>query len=324
MTNGHGKQQHNSVSDESSQAPVLEETEHYTGLNRLFHSDALQAILRHIDDGTLSEFFDDWKWIFSFSRKYKWIIVFYTLAGCGVIEQGGQKVMLTRGQALIMDCRSPQSYGTAPGHDHWYHLWTHVDGGGVSIAAQELGYPRLVPVPVALSRVKPYFDVLFDLLETEDIENTERCGLAVHGLMCELICASHHTVTDMEADPVSLVRDHIASHFAERLTLDDLARVAAVSPSHLIRLFKQRMGTTPHDYLMRYRISRAKELLAETTLTSAAIAERVGFRSESNFSYRFTEMVGQGPRAYRQGWIGIIYTPGRIAQTAKNGAVGCG
>jgi AraC-like DNA-binding protein len=228
-------------------------------------------------------------------------IVFYTLAGCGVVEQGGQKVMLTRGQALIMDCRSPQSYGTAPGHDHWYHLWTHVDGGGVSIAAQELGYPRLVPVPVALSRVKPYFDVLFDLLETEDIENTERCGLAVHGLMCELICASHHTVTDVEADPVSLVRDHIASHFAERLTLDDLARVAAVSPSHLIRLFKQRMGTTPHDYLMRYRISRAKELLAETTLTSAAIAERVGFRSESNFSYRFTEMVGQGPRAYRQG-----------------------
>ena len=228
-------------------------------------------------------------------------IVFYTLAGCGVIEQGGQKVMLTRGQALIMDCRSPQSYGTAPGHDHWYHLWTHVDGGGVSIAAQELGYPRLTPIPVALSRVKPYFDVLFDLLETEDIENTERCGLAVHGLMCELICASHHTVTDMEADPVSLVRDHIASHFAERLTLDDLARVAAVSPSHLIRLFKQRMGTTPHDYLMRYRISRAKELLAETTLTSAAIAERVGFRSESNFSYRFTEMVGQGPRAYRQG-----------------------
>ena len=62
-------------------SPAPGETEHYTGLNRLFHSDALQAILRHIDDGTLSEFFDDWKWIFSFSRKYKWIIVFYTAVG---------------------------------------------------------------------------------------------------------------------------------------------------------------------------------------------------------------------------------------------------
>lgn len=53
----------------------------YTGLNRLFHSDALQELIRRIDDGTLSEFIDDWKWIFSFSRKYKWIVVFYTLVG---------------------------------------------------------------------------------------------------------------------------------------------------------------------------------------------------------------------------------------------------
>ena len=81
MTNGHGKQQHNSVSDESSQAPVLEETEHYTGLNRLFHSDAIQELIRRLDDGTFADFIDDWKWIFSFSRKYRWIILFYTLVG---------------------------------------------------------------------------------------------------------------------------------------------------------------------------------------------------------------------------------------------------
>ncbi len=45
-------------------------------------------------------------------------IVFYTLGGAGVVRQGGQEVMLTKGQALLMDCRSPQSYGTAPGHGH--------------------------------------------------------------------------------------------------------------------------------------------------------------------------------------------------------------
>jgi AraC family transcriptional regulator len=52
---------------------------------------------------------------------------------------------------------------------------------------------------------------------------------------------------------------------------------------------------------MRHRITRAKELLAETTLTSASIAQQVGFTTESNFSYRFKQMVGQSPRAYRQG-----------------------
>ena len=228
-------------------------------------------------------------------------IVFYTLGGRGVVRQGGQEVVLERGQALLMDCRSPQSYGTAPGYSHWYHLWTHVDGGGVSIAGATLGLPHLVPVTMPLSRVQPPFDTLFDLLGTESIENYARCGLAVHSLMTELVIAAQQTAPTSGEDPVALACAHIAAHYAERLSVDDLAAVAAVSPSYLIRLFKKQMGTTPHDYLMRYRITHAKELLAETTLTSAAIARQVGFTTESNFSYRFKQMVGQSPRAYRQG-----------------------
>jgi AraC-like DNA-binding protein/mannose-6-phosphate isomerase-like protein (cupin superfamily) len=227
-------------------------------------------------------------------------IVFYTLAGAGLVRQGGQEVTVTRGQALLMDCRTPQSYGTAPDHNRWYHLWTHVDGCGVSLAAEALGLPRLVPVTVPLSRMQPHFNQLFDLLETESVENTARCGLAVHGLLTELVVAAQQTAGPSDNDPVALACAHIAEHYAEKIAVDDLAAVATVSPSYLIRLFKRQMGTTPHDYLMRYRITRAKELLAETNLTSAAIAQRVGFASESNFSYRFSRMVGQSPRSYRQ------------------------
>ena len=233
-------------------------------------------------------------------------IVFYTLGGAGVVRQNGQEITLVRGQALLMDCRSPQSYGTAPGYSSWYHLWTHVDGGGVSMAAETLGLPRLVPVNVSLSRIQPHFDTLFDLLETESIENFARCSLAVHGLMTELVVAAQQASPTSEEDPVALACAYIAAHYAERLSVDDLATIAAVSPSYLIRLFKRKLGTTPHDYLMRQRITHAKELLAETTLTSAAIAQQVGFTTESNFSYRFKQMVGQSPRAYRQGTPALV------------------
>ncbi len=53
----------------------------YTGINRLFKSEALQTIINTIYDGTFKEFWDDWKWIFSFSNRYRGIIVFYTLMG---------------------------------------------------------------------------------------------------------------------------------------------------------------------------------------------------------------------------------------------------
>ncbi len=53
----------------------------YSGINKLFKSDALQVLINKIYDGTFSEFLDDWKWIFSFSKKYRHIVVFYTFVG---------------------------------------------------------------------------------------------------------------------------------------------------------------------------------------------------------------------------------------------------
>ena len=192
-------------------------------------------------------------------------LVFYTLGGKGRVRQG-----------------------------------THIDGTGVAAAGAQLGLPRLVPVRLGLSQIRPHFDTLFSLLGTESVANTARIGVAVHAILAELVVASLGQGPNQDDDPVALSCSYIERHYAKKLSVDDLAREAAVSPSYLIRLFKHQMGTTPHDYLLRYRISRAKELLGSTTLTSAAIAERVGFASESNFSYRFSKMVGMGPRAYRQ------------------------
>ena len=54
---------------------------HYTGINRLIRSNNLQILLDKRHDGTFREFIADWKWIFSFSKKYRWIIVLYTVIG---------------------------------------------------------------------------------------------------------------------------------------------------------------------------------------------------------------------------------------------------
>ena len=53
----------------------------FTGLNKYLRSEFIQSIHDKLADGTFSEFFDDWKWIFHFSKRYKWIVIFYTLLG---------------------------------------------------------------------------------------------------------------------------------------------------------------------------------------------------------------------------------------------------
>ena len=53
----------------------------YTGINKLFHNDNMQKLHDSLRDGTFKEFVADWKWIFSYSKKYRWIVVFYAITG---------------------------------------------------------------------------------------------------------------------------------------------------------------------------------------------------------------------------------------------------
>ena len=53
----------------------------YTGINKLFRNDNIQILHNSIRDGTIKEFIDDWKWIFSYSKKYRWIVIFYAFLG---------------------------------------------------------------------------------------------------------------------------------------------------------------------------------------------------------------------------------------------------
>ena len=228
-------------------------------------------------------------------------LVFYTLGGAGIIEQGGQSVTLGQNQALLMDCRAPQRYVTDPVRHHWYHLWAHVNGAGADAISQAMGLPKLQPVSLPLADVKPIFETIFENMRKEGYIESLTTSLAVDRLLTSIALAPDSRGSFVEFDAVSVARRYMEEHYAEDLHVNDLAREAAISTSQLIRLFKRQLGTTPHSYLLRYRITQAKELLAETTLPVATIARQVGFASESNFSYRFGEMCGQSPSAYRAG-----------------------
>lgn len=228
-------------------------------------------------------------------------LVFYTLGGAGIIEQEGQSVTLGQNQALLMDCRTPQRYVTDPVRHHWYHLWAHVNGAGADAISQAMGLPKLQPVSLPLADVKPIFETIFENMKKEGYIESLTTSLAVDRLLTSIALAPDSRGSFVEFDAVSVARRYMEEHYAEDLHVDDVAREAAISTSQLIRLFKRQLGTTPHSYLLRYRITQAKELLAETTIPVASIARQVGFASESNFSYRFGEMCGQSPSAYRAG-----------------------
>jgi len=85
------------------------------------------------------------------------------------------------------------------------------------------------------------------------------------------------------------------------IALDVVAQEVGMSRYHFSRVFKESMGLSPINYIVRQRIERAKKLLAETDLPIADIALLAGFSGQSHFTTFFRKVVGLTPRSYRRG-----------------------
>lgn len=110
----------------------------------------------------------------------------------------------------------------------------------------------------------------------------------------------HGTVAVEENNRAMLrVRDAIDRDYATELDVATLARVAHVSPAHLIRTFRSVFGETPHRYLQRRRVERAMFLLRSTDSSVTDVCMLVGFTSLGTFSRTFRVVVGEPPSTYR-------------------------
>lgn len=96
------------------------------------------------------------------------------------------------------------------------------------------------------------------------------------------------------------VLEFMRQHSAENLSLDQLAAEAGISRFHFIALFKQAVGTTPHQYMLQLRLECAAELLEKTDLSIRMIAENCGFHALSHFSDSFQRHFGQTASDYRR------------------------
>lgn len=109
------------------------------------------------------------------------------------------------------------------------------------------------------------------------------------------------TDTEHLSKPVRDILRYIGEHYAEDITLDLLAEYVELSRTYVSGLFKKEIGVNLTNYIINYRIERAKELLRDTNLKSYEVAEQVGFVDESYFSRSFKKITGLSPNAYKKG-----------------------
>jgi AraC family transcriptional regulator len=118
----------------------------------------------------------------------------------------------------------------------------------------------------------------------------------------------HHCATEVletpaigKLSPLKLhqVIDYIQVHLERNMELKEFAELTQLSVHHFGKLFKQSMGVPLHQYVLKCRIKRAKELLVDPQLSIVEIAQRVGFCDQSHFTNVFRRHTNLTPRQYR-------------------------
>ncbi|MDR1438502.1 MAG: AraC family transcriptional regulator, partial [Clostridiales bacterium] len=104
-----------------------------------------------------------------------------------------------------------------------------------------------------------------------------------------------------QAEVVGAVKEAVAARYMEPLNVSDIARCAYLGPKQANAIFRKAAGSTIFDYLMGYRMEKAKQLLKESGDKVGVVAEKVGYANKSHFSMMFRRYTGMTPYEYRSG-----------------------
>lgn len=221
-----------------------------------------------------------------------------------LIEQGemrlryrGAHTTARAGDIVLLDGSEPHYYDTA---GHVTFCWLHLGGCNCFDLCEHLTRTNggIVYPPSGTGSAAAHIRQLVAQCATgQPVSDAARSRL-VYNLLCDLMPAPHSSPAQ-GGQPVQQAVQFIQTHLSEPLALARIAQAVHLSPSQLTRLFRAELHRTPHEYLILTRMDRAKYLLKTTDLPIKAIAQAVGYGSESSFTAAFTERIGLPPRRFR-------------------------
>jgi DNA-binding GntR family transcriptional regulator/AraC-like DNA-binding protein len=99
------------------------------------------------------------------------------------------------------------------------------------------------------------------------------------------------------------VSELVRTKLEDELTLDEMAESAGLSPAHFSQMFRQSTGQSPHQFVVRERIERAKEMLRSAEARVLDVAVACGFKTQQHFARVFRRMCGASPTEYRRQFL---------------------
>jgi len=224
----------------------------------------------------------------------------YMLEGTGYVrrEADGRILQVTGGQMLFVR-QGCEATIWADREKPVDRVWFLAEGDLLSTL---FSLYRIPDVYAASSPALPECIALLDLLETGETDGTV-CAQAAALLSSILVRTMASVLFPADRSGESTARQmqaYIDSHLYEDLRLDGMAVRFGYAKMHLIRLFREEIGTTPIQYVLQKRMEAACRMLTGTVMSVGEIAELLQYSSAQHFAAAFRKYTGISPTDYRR------------------------
>ncbi|RUT31898.1 AraC family transcriptional regulator [Paenibacillus zeisoli] len=230
-------------------------------------------------------------------------LLHYILDGEGIYEVGGKRYPLRKGQGFLI-CPDVVTYYQADTARPWSYCWVGFHGTLAELLLKQAGLTQSSPI-LHYEKDDLIYQYLQMMIESKSYLKAQEARLTgLLYLMLSLIVEFGPAAPPSERESlaemyVEKVTDFIEMNYAQKITIEDIARFIGLNRSYLGSLFKERMNTSIQEYLVRYRVNKACEMMDKADLSIGDISRSVGYSDPLLFSKVFKKLKGLSPKHYR-------------------------
>ena len=227
-------------------------------------------------------------------------LMLLTVGGEGELKLSDRKIRLKTGSVALIPPKTYMEYFTS-GDAEWEFYWINIYGVGAEnlvrlIVEENKG--------VVFSNQSLDIEMLLRELIYSENDDKQIFELKVSDKINKLLHVTAKNIVNKASDRVkenttSRILSYIEKNYNKEITLGMISKKFYISENQLIRNIRKETGFTPYEYLKRYRLTRACELLQVTDKSVEEIGIMAGFSNVSNFIYQFRCMYGITPLRYR-------------------------
>jgi len=227
-------------------------------------------------------------------------LMHHVISGCGSYTADGITHAVTAGDTFIVYPSSVVTY-CADESDPWEYCWVGFNGAEANVILAQTIFSRECPV-VRFAQPEMIKNAVMDIYGASG--SSPASELKAIGLLYLFLgllidqAGTKNTSSDLSLEYVEDAVRFIAHNYSSSIDISDIAASVGISRSHLYRVFMRHIGTPPNEYLTRFRISQACELMERSSLPISAVAASVGYDDQLYFSRVFKKITCKSPSAF--------------------------